>query len=35
MDSLLKDKPLKPKSYKGRKNTKPESKQITNGENYA
>ena len=26
LDSLIKNKPLKPKSYKGRKNTKPEKK---------
>ena len=36
LNSLIEDKPVKPKSYKGRKNTSPESKQTTvNGENYA
>ena len=35
LDSLIKDKPLKPGSYRGRKNTAPEKKQIINGENHA
>ena len=35
LDSLISDKPLKPGSYRGRKNTAPEKKQPTNGENYA
>ena len=35
LDSLISDKPLKPGSYRGRKNTAPEKKQATNGENYA
>tara|TARA_X000001036_G_scaffold319997_1_gene298500 strand:- start:78 stop:683 length:606 start_codon:yes stop_codon:yes gene_type:complete len=35
LESLIKDKPLKPGSYKGRKNTAPEKKQTINGENYA
>ena len=35
LDSLIKDKPLKPGSYRGRKNTSPEKKIIINGENYA
>ena len=35
LDSLIKDKPLKPGSYRGRKNTDPEKKQSVNGENYA
>ena len=35
LDSLIKDKPLKPGSYRGRKNTAPEKKQSVNGENYA
>ena len=35
LDSLIKDKPLKPGSYRGRKNTAPEKKQLKNGENYA
>ena len=34
LDSLMKDKPLKPGSYKGRKNTAPEKKSI-NGEKHA
>ena len=34
LDSLMKDKPLKPGSYRGRKNTAPE-KQSINGEKYA
>ena len=35
LDSLIKDKPLKPGSYRGRKNTAPEKKQTMNGENHA
>ena len=35
LDSLIKDKPLKPGSYRGRKNTSPEKKQVINGENHA
>ena len=31
LESILKDKPLKPGSYRGRKNTSPEIKQISNG----
>ena len=34
LDSLIKNKPLKPGSYRGRK-TSPEKKQIINGENHA
>ena len=35
LESLIKDKPLKPGSYRGRANTSPEKKQSTNGENHA
>ena len=35
LDSLIKDKPLKPGSYRGRANTSPEKKQSINGENHA
>ena len=35
LDSLIKDKPLKPGSYRGRKSTAPEKKQLRNGEKYA
>ena len=35
LDSLINDKPLKPGSYRGRKNTAPEKKQQVNGENHA
>ena len=35
LDSLIKDKPLEPGSYRGRKNTSPEKKTIPNGENHA
>ena len=35
LDSLLKDKPLKPGSYRGRKNTAPEKKLLINGEKNA
>ena len=34
-DSLIKDKPLKPGSYRDRKNTAPEKLKISNGEKYA
>ena len=35
LESLIKDKPLKPGSYRGRKNTAPEKKLNTSGENHA
>ena len=35
LDSLMKDKPLKSGSYRGRKNTSPEPLQTTNGGKYA
>ena len=35
LESLIKDKPLKPGSYRGRKNTASEKKQTINGENHA
>ena len=35
LDSLIKDKPLKPGSYRGRKNTAPEKEQKVNGESHA
>ena len=35
LDSLIKNKPLKPGSYRGRKNTAPEKSKISNGEKYA
>ena len=35
LDSLIKDKPLKPGSYRGRKNTAPEKYQKINGEDRA
>ena len=35
LNSLIKDKPLKPGSYRGRKNTAPEKKPTINGENHA
>ena len=35
LDSLIKDKPLKPGSYRGRKNTAPEKKKSINRENHA
>ena len=35
LESLIKGKPLKPGSYRGRKNTAPEKKLNTNGENHA
>ncbi len=35
LDSLLNDNPLKPGSYRGRKNTSPEKKQVFNGEKHA
>ena len=35
LDSLINDKPLKPGSFRGRKNTAPEKSLSTNGENHA
>ena len=35
LDSLIKNKPLKPGSYRGRKNTAPEKSNSPNGEKYA
>ena len=35
LDSLINDKPLKPGSFRGRKNTSPEKNQSMNGENHA
>ena len=35
LDSLIKDNPLKPGSFRGRKNTAPEKKQSFNGEKHA
>ena len=35
LDSLMNDKPLKPGSYKGRKNTAPEKKILVKGNNHA
>ena len=35
LESLIKNKPIKPGSYRGRKNTAPEKKLKTNGENHA
>ena len=35
LDSLMKNKPLKPGSFRGRKNTSPEKLNSTNGENHA
>ena len=35
LDSLIKDKPLKPGSYRGRKNTSPEKHKNLNEENHA
>jgi len=35
LNSLIKDKPLKPGSYRGRNNTAPEKKPTINGENHA
>ena len=35
LDSLIKDKPLKPGSYRGRTSTSPEKKGSVNGEKYA
>ena len=34
LDSLINDKPLKPGSFRGRKNTSPEKKQTLNGEKH-
>ena len=35
LNSLINDKPLKPGSYRGRKNTAPEKNNQVNGENHA
>jgi hypothetical protein len=35
LTSLINDKPLKPGSYRGRKNTSPEKISISNGEKHA
>ena len=35
LESLIKDKPLKPGSFRGRTNTSPEKKQSINGKNHA
>ena len=35
LDSLIKDKPLRPGSYRGRQSSAPEKKRLKNGENYA
>ena len=35
LESLINDKPLAPGSFRGRKNTAPEKKQIANGEKHA
>ena len=35
LESLIKDKPLKPGSYRGRQSTAPEKKQLKDGESYA
>ena len=35
LDSLIKNKPLKPGSYRGRKNTAPEKPKTSNGDKYA
>ena len=35
LDSLINDKPLKPGSFRGRKNTSPEKNKSMNGENHA
>ena len=35
LDALINDKPIKPGSYRGRKNTAPEKRQSVNGENHA
>ena len=35
LESLINDKPLKPVSYRGRKNTAPEKSLLTNGEKHA
>ena len=34
-DSIIKDKPLKPGSYRGRSNTSPEKNKASNGEKHA
>ena len=35
LDSLIQNKPLKPGSYRGRKNTSPENLKVSNGEKHA
>ena len=35
LDALIKDKPLKPGSFRGRKNTSPEKSRNINGEKHA
>ena len=35
LDSLINNQPLKPGSYRGRKNTAPEKSKISNGEKHA
>ena len=35
LESLINDKPLKPGSYRGRKNTAPEKSLLTSGEKHA
>jgi (2Fe-2S) ferredoxin len=35
LDSIIKDKPLRPGSYRGRKNSAPEKNNSVNGENHA
>ena len=35
LDSLIKDKPLRPGSYRGRQSSAPKKKRLKNGENYA
>ena len=35
LDSLIKNKPLKPGSYRGHKNTAPEKPKTSNGDKYA
>ena len=35
LDSLIKDKPLRPGSYRGRRSTAPEKKRLKNGEKHA
>ena len=35
LDSLINNRPIKPGSYRGRKNTAPEKSKISNGEKHA